>query len=163
MNGRLNASLDGAFKIFGRVVARQSLVQLNTSLSGLRDSFAAAVRTFSATPEVFDPIGKAEAAFAQSLQDNAKSLRRAAGDEWFAAMEKDFATLTGLRAEPGEDSSGFDDDRQQLRRANGEAVGAHAEGSADKEAGGERRAAIERRNKRRAVNHAAGTGHHRRC
>lgn len=99
MNGRLNASLDGSFKIFGRVVARQSLVKLNTSLSGVRDSFAAAVRTFSATPEVFDRISQAEAAFAQSLQDNAKSLRRAEGDQWFAAMEKDFATLTGLRTD----------------------------------------------------------------
>jgi diguanylate cyclase (GGDEF)-like protein len=99
MNGRLNASLNGAFKIFGRVVARQSLLQLNTSLSGLRDSFAAAVRSFSPTPQVFDPIEKAEAAFAQSLRDNAKSLRRAAGDEWFAAMEQDFAKLTGLRAD----------------------------------------------------------------
>jgi diguanylate cyclase (GGDEF)-like protein len=97
MNGRLNASLDGAFKIFGRVVARQSLVQLNTSLSGLRDSFAAAVRSFSTAPEVFDRIGEAEAAFGQSLQDNAKSLRRAESDEWFAEMEQDFATLTALR------------------------------------------------------------------
>lgn len=97
MNGRLNASLDGAFTIFGRVVARQSLVQLNTSLSGLRDSFAAAVRSFSATPEVFDRIGKAEAVFAKSLQDNANSLRRAESDQWFTAMEKDFATLTALR------------------------------------------------------------------
>lgn len=97
MNGRLNASLDGAFKIFGRVVARQSLVQLNMSLSGLRDSFAAAVRTFSFAPEVFDRIGKAEVAFAKSLQENARSLRRAESDEWFAEMEKDFATLTTLR------------------------------------------------------------------
>ncbi|MDY6949452.1 MAG: EAL domain-containing protein, partial [Pseudomonadota bacterium] len=84
------------FKIFGRVVARQSLVQLNTSLSGLRDSFAGAVR--STTAEVFDSMSTAEAAFAKSLQDNAKSLRGATGDEWFSAMEKDFATLTGLHA-----------------------------------------------------------------
>lgn len=97
MNGRVNASLDGAFKIFGRVVARQSLVQLNTSLSGLRDSFAAAVRSFSSAPEVYDRIGKAETAFAQSLQDNAKSLRRAESDEWFAEMERDFVRLTTLR------------------------------------------------------------------
>jgi diguanylate cyclase (GGDEF)-like protein len=97
MNGRVNASLDAAFTIFGRVVARQSLVQLNTSLSGMRDSFAAAVRSFSTTPEVFDQIRQAEAVFAQSLQDNAKSLRRAESDEWFTAMEQDFATLTALR------------------------------------------------------------------
>jgi diguanylate cyclase (GGDEF)-like protein len=97
MNGRVNASLDGAFKIFGRVVARQSLVHLNTSLSGLRDSFAAAVRSFSSTPEIFDPLGKSEAAFAQSLLDNGKSLRGAESDEWFTAMEQDFARLTELR------------------------------------------------------------------
>lgn len=98
MNGRVNASLDGAFKIFGRVVARQSLVRLNTSLSELRDSFAGVVRTWSTTPEIFDPLTRTEAAFAKSLQDNAKSLRSAESDEWFSAMEKDFATLTELRA-----------------------------------------------------------------
>ncbi|HWK48562.1 MAG TPA: hypothetical protein VNR40_01690, partial [Steroidobacter sp.] len=97
MNGRLNASLDSAFKIFGRVVARQSLVQLNSSLSGLRDSFAAAVRSFSTTSEILDPVSQAEAAFGQSLQDNAKSLSRAESNEWLAAMEKDFAQLTKLR------------------------------------------------------------------
>ncbi len=98
MSGRVNASLDGAFKIFGRVVARQSLMHLNTSLSGMRDSFAAAVRSFSTTPEIFDALGKAEAVFAQSMLENAKSLRRAESDEWFAAMEQDFARLTELRA-----------------------------------------------------------------
>ncbi|WP_129775568.1 putative bifunctional diguanylate cyclase/phosphodiesterase [Peristeroidobacter soli] len=97
MNGRVNASLDGAFKIFGRVVARQSLMKLNTSLSGLRDSFAAAVRSFSSTPEILDPLGKAEAVFAQALLDNGKSLRSAEGDEWFTAMEQDFAKLTAAR------------------------------------------------------------------
>ncbi len=97
MNGRLNASLDGAFKIFGRVVARQSLVQLNSSMSGLRDSFAAAVRSFSTAPEILDPVSQAEAAFGQALRDNAKSLSRAESNEWLAAMEQDFAKLTKLR------------------------------------------------------------------
>jgi diguanylate cyclase (GGDEF)-like protein len=98
MNGRLNASLDGAFKIFGRVVARQSLVQLNSSLSGLRDSFAAAVRSFSVSPEILDLVTKAEATFGQSLQENAKSLSRAESKEWLAAMKQDFAKLTELRS-----------------------------------------------------------------
>lgn len=97
MNGRVNASLDGAFKIFGRVVARQSLVQLNTNLSGLRDSFAGAVRTGSTSPEIFESLSSAEAAFGKSLQDNAKSLRGAQNDDWFPTMEKDFAALIKLR------------------------------------------------------------------
>ncbi|HEY0682967.1 MAG TPA: EAL domain-containing protein [Steroidobacter sp.] len=97
MDGRVNASLDGAFKIWGRVVARQSLVQLNTSLSGLRDSFAGAVRTWSTKPEIFQSLTTAEAAFAKSLLDNARSLRRAESDEWFSAMERDFARLVEVR------------------------------------------------------------------
>ncbi len=99
MDGRVNASLDGAFTIFGRVVARQSLVQLNTSLGALRDSFAAAVRTWSTKPEIFQSMSKAEAAFAKSLLDNARSLRRAESDAWFTAMEQDFASLVKLRTE----------------------------------------------------------------
>lgn len=97
MDGRVNASLDGAFKIFGRVVARQSLVQLNSSLSGLRDSFAAAVRTWSTKPEIFQSLQQAEAEFAKSLLDNARSLRRAESDEWFSAMEANFGRLVELR------------------------------------------------------------------
>lgn len=98
MNARVNASLDGAFKIFGRVVARQSLMQLNSGLSALRDSFGGAVRTWSTTPETFDAVGRAEDAFAKSLRDNAKSLRGSESAEWFSAMEEDLATLTELRS-----------------------------------------------------------------
>lgn len=99
MNARVNSSLDGAFKIFGRVVARQSLVQLNSTLGSLRDSFAGAVRTWSTTPEIFESVSRAETAFAKSLQDNAKSLRSAESDAWFSDMEKDLAALTELRSQ----------------------------------------------------------------
>lgn len=98
MNTRVNASLDGAFKILGRVVARQSLVQLNAKLDAIRDIFAASVRSGSASSETFNDMRTAEIAFADTLKQNAKGLRRAEGDLWFAAMEQDVAALSELRA-----------------------------------------------------------------
>lgn len=98
MNTRVNASLDRAFKIFGRVVARQSLVQLNANLDDVRDIFAASVRTGTATTETFNDMRTAEAAFADTLKKNTKGLQRAEGYAWFAAMERDVIALSELRA-----------------------------------------------------------------
>lgn len=97
MNTRVNASLDGAFKILGRVVARQSLVQLNAKLDAIRDIFAASVRSGAASSETFNDMQAAETAFADTLKRNAKGLQRAEGDNWFAAMERDVIALSELR------------------------------------------------------------------
>jgi diguanylate cyclase (GGDEF)-like protein len=98
MNTQVNESLDGAFKILGRVVARQSLVQLNAKLDAVRDIFSTSVRTGSTSVETFNEIHTAEAAVGDTLQKNAKGLRRSEGEEWFAGMEKDFTALSELRA-----------------------------------------------------------------
>ena len=90
MNARVNASLDGAFKILGRVVARQSLVQLNAKLDANPRHFAAAVRSGNASPpRRSTPSQAAELALAKTLNLSAKGLKRAEGEEWFAAMEAD--------------------------------------------------------------------------
>ncbi len=96
MNGGVNASLDGAFKILGRVVARQSLMQLNAGLDAVRRSFSAAVRT-GASEAALEQMMHAEAGFATLLSENGKGLRRTQGDEWFAAMDRDSRTLIELR------------------------------------------------------------------
>ena len=105
MNSRVSGSLDGAFKILGRVVARQSLVQLNTNLGALRDSFAAATRAGSTSVEAFNALTTAEASFADTLRMNEKSLLRAEGNDWFAAMETDVGVLAAVRASLGESQS----------------------------------------------------------
>ena len=67
MNARVNASLDRSFKILGRVVARQSLVQVDANLDQVREHFAAAVRSGNPSAETFNAIREAELALAKTL------------------------------------------------------------------------------------------------
>lgn len=94
MSARVNASLDRSFKILGRVVARQSLVQVDANLDQVRERFAAAVRSGNPSTDAFNAIHEAELALAKTLAVNAKGLKRAEGTEWFAAMEADLNALT---------------------------------------------------------------------
>lgn len=96
LNGSVNASLDRAFKILGRVVARQSLMQINAGLDAVRRSFSAAVRA-GAGEAALEQMMNAEAGLAALLSENGKSLRRTQGDEWFAAMDRDSRMLIELR------------------------------------------------------------------
>lgn len=98
MNARVNASLDRSFKILGRVVARQSLVQVDGNLDQVREHFAAAVRSGNPSAETFNAIREAELALAKTLNLSAKGLKRAEGEEWFAAMEADLNALHELQA-----------------------------------------------------------------
>jgi diguanylate cyclase (GGDEF)-like protein len=97
MNARVNASLDRSFKILGRVVARQSLVQVDANLDQVRERFAAAVRSGNPALDTFNDIRAAELALAKTLALSARGLKRAEGEEWFAAMEADVDALNQLR------------------------------------------------------------------
>lgn len=98
MNARVNESLDRSFRILGRVVARQSLVQVDANLDQVREHFAAAVRSGNPAAETFKALRDGELALAKTLADNAKGLKRAEGTEWFAAMKADLDVLTELDA-----------------------------------------------------------------
>jgi diguanylate cyclase (GGDEF)-like protein len=95
--GRANGSLKGAWKVFGRVVARQSLLQLSADLDQLRRSAAAlGAADSSDTPEI-EPLLNMEQVVAKSLETNEKSFRRSEGDAWYTAMHEDFAQLMTVR------------------------------------------------------------------
>src|SRR5882757_2474509 len=96
MENRLTASLDGAWKIFGRVLARQSLLQLHAELDDMRRTF---VRMDSG--EIDDAAAGAmsagEAKYAATFAANAKSFARSEGAAWVERMRNDFATLLERR------------------------------------------------------------------
>ena len=96
MENRLTASLDGAWKIFGRVLARQSLLQLHAELDDMRRTF---VRMDSG--EIDDAAAGAmsagEAKYAATFAANAKSFARSEGAAWVERMRNDFATLVERR------------------------------------------------------------------
>ncbi|MGA2563698.1 MAG: GGDEF domain-containing protein [Steroidobacteraceae bacterium] len=94
---RVNDSLKGAWKVFGRVVARQSLLQLSADLDELRRSAAALGTADSADSPAIEPLLNTEQVVAKSLEANEKSLKRSEGDAWYTAMREDFARLMTVR------------------------------------------------------------------
>jgi diguanylate cyclase (GGDEF)-like protein len=94
---RANDSLKGAWKVFGRVVARQSLLQLSADLDGLRRSSAAlGLADTPDSPEI-EPLLETEQAIISNLETNEKNFRRSEGDQWYTAMREDLARLVTLR------------------------------------------------------------------
>jgi diguanylate cyclase (GGDEF)-like protein len=96
LNARVNAALEGAWTIFGRVVARQSVLQLRSDLDGLRrNSYALGAAESDDAPEIVSLLNS-EAAAEKTLESNEKAFRRSQGDEWYASMHEDLAHLTAL-------------------------------------------------------------------
>jgi diguanylate cyclase (GGDEF)-like protein len=87
----------GAWKIFGRVVARQSLLELSADLDALRrDSTALAPGDGTETPELARLL-RTEKAVVENLAANERGFRQSEGNQWYAGMHDDVARLVALR------------------------------------------------------------------
>ncbi len=95
MRSRVQESIDRAWKILGRVVARQSLLKLGADLDAIESAFTA--RGGAAGSSGFAQLNTAELAFAHTLQSGENSLRRSQGEPWMQAMRADLAKLSALR------------------------------------------------------------------
>jgi diguanylate cyclase (GGDEF)-like protein len=99
MDNRIAASLDNAWHIFGRVVARQSLMNLRSDLDSLRQ------RAQRISED--DPIGtQDDAALAglekvlnTGLSGNPQALLSSQGARWASDMQTDIDALATIRAE----------------------------------------------------------------
>ena len=96
MGTRVQTSIDRAWKIMGRVVARQSLIKLSAQLDVVRSTFARRDASASAS-SLATRLAPAELAFATSLQQNADALRRSQGGEWLDDMRANLAHLEAAR------------------------------------------------------------------
>lgn len=94
---RANDSLKGAWKVFGRVVARQSLLQLSADLDDLRRSSTALESADSAQSPEIAPYLKTEQAVIANLSANEKAFRSSQGDAWYSAMHDDLGQLVARR------------------------------------------------------------------
>ena len=97
MDRRLTKSLDGALKIFGRVLARQSLMQLHAELDEIRRRFALLNAADADRAAVAEAIAASEAAFASTFNGNSASFTRSEGEPWVSQMRNDFSKLVELR------------------------------------------------------------------
>src|ERR1700692_200313 len=94
---RDKSSLDKAWKIFGRVVTRQSLLQLSADLDVLLHHSAALDLADDFEPTKMAAFLKAETTVQKDLVDNQNALTRSEGAAWYMAMRTDFAALVAMR------------------------------------------------------------------
>jgi diguanylate cyclase (GGDEF)-like protein len=94
---RDKSSLDKAWKIFGRVVTRQSLLQLSSDLDGLLHESADLDPADALEATKMAALLRAEATVRGDLDDNQHALERSEGIPWYTAMHADLAALVTLR------------------------------------------------------------------
>ncbi len=85
---RIETELDQAFKMFGRVIARQYLVRLQTDIGNLRN-LGAVLGTTEYSAEDLQKIEAAEGSLAALLQEVGGKLAKSKGQDWVDAMRSD--------------------------------------------------------------------------
>lgn len=97
LDKRCQSALEGAWKIFGRVVARQSLLVLTQAASELR-SHAQSLDTAAAVePQTVQAIAVSEQKLASALTAYDKSLHRSQGEVWVAQTRDVLSSVVALR------------------------------------------------------------------
>ena len=105
LNARVKKSLAGALTIFGRVVARQSLVQLSAELDTLRQTSEPLATQAPVTPAQLTQISDAEQRVQSTLSTNESGFRRSQGNDWYQAMASDMSQLGVLQEKSAQLSS----------------------------------------------------------
>ncbi|MGO8975573.1 MAG: putative bifunctional diguanylate cyclase/phosphodiesterase [Steroidobacteraceae bacterium] len=94
MTLRLQTSQNREWKIFGHVLARQSLRRLQDDLDAIRRSFAG---LNAADAGAGAKLGASELNFAKTLNDNESSFSRSDGRSWVRDMRNDLERIVELR------------------------------------------------------------------
>jgi diguanylate cyclase (GGDEF)-like protein len=114
---RIQRSLDAAWKIFGRVFARQSLLQLRGHRDEIRQHSEALLSGDAVSTADMDLLATSENAFAASLEAHRKSLEKSDGASWVAGLREDFDALVALRTSLYGLNFQYDDEAQRFSKA----------------------------------------------
>src|SRR5450631_4451453 len=109
INGRLQATLAGSWKIFGRVIARQSLIQLHVELDAVRQHSERMVLGEAIDANELQALTDSEHAFVTTFANNATSFASAQGADWVQRTRADFDELVALRGSLAALNSRYDD------------------------------------------------------
>lgn len=97
LDARTKAALARSWKIFGRVIARKSLVDLNSSLDEIRRGFASLPPADLYDLGALDAVTASETALAASLQTNDVALKHSQGETWVAQVHADMVKVAALQ------------------------------------------------------------------
>jgi len=97
INDRLQTTLDGAWKIFGRVIARQSLIDLRVELDAVRRHSERIVLGEAVDAKELKALTASENAFVSTFAKSAASFSGAQGADWVEHTRAEFDELVALR------------------------------------------------------------------
>ncbi len=97
LDARTKTSLAHSWKFFGHVIARKSLVDLNSSLDAIRRGFASLPTTGAIDDAALNAVTAGEAALTATLQTNEPALRRSQGEQWFMQTRADVVEINALQ------------------------------------------------------------------
>jgi diguanylate cyclase (GGDEF)-like protein len=97
ISDRIQHSLNGAWTLFGRVIARQSLLQMRASLDAIREHSAAILSGDALSARENSLILGSETAFATAFKENQDRLMKSEGAEWMRGVQQDFDAIVALR------------------------------------------------------------------
>ncbi|MEO7775102.1 MAG: EAL domain-containing protein [Steroidobacteraceae bacterium] len=98
VNARMQRSVDGAWKIMGRVVARQSVISATQRLGDLRRQSTAFAKAGDYDAGLQQQMQDNEVAFIDLLRHEQDSLARSQGRQWVQQMQADTGQLVTMRA-----------------------------------------------------------------
>ena len=92
----MKTALDGSFKIFGRLIAREYLLKLDMSLQGIRGRMEDTIAS-NATVASLSSLAASEREFSAALDANRTSLQKVQGLDWVNATDNQLSVLVAFR------------------------------------------------------------------
>src|SRR6185437_10842472 len=90
-------TLDHTWKIFGRIIARESLITLSHQLDEIRRKSAQLSPVGGYDSKDLTALAEAEAAFSSTLDRHGVDLTRSQGAPWLAHVREEFTQLIASR------------------------------------------------------------------
>ncbi len=133
LNARVKEALDRAWKIFGRVVTRQSLVSVSNSLDELRRAYTDFSAQLPAEALTYEALETSEQALSAALVQDRGTSARSDGAGWYALSRTDLDAMSAARIrlqridqERAEENRKFLDDANRLTQTITRLERAHA-------------------------------------
>jgi diguanylate cyclase (GGDEF)-like protein len=122
----MKEALDGSFKIFGRFIAHEYLLQLDARLQGIRERLEDAIAK-NATPAALSLLAASEHEYSATLEANRKSLARVEGQAWLDSTDRQFRALAAFRESLQRAQSSYSETLAKLTRDMADAAAIAAE------------------------------------
>jgi len=122
----MKKALDGSFKVFGRFIAHEYLLQLDAKLQGIRERLEDAIAKNS-TPAALSLLAASEREYSATLEANRKSLARVEGQAWLDSTDRQFRALAAFREALQRAQSSYSETLAKLTRDMADAAAIAAE------------------------------------